>query len=77
VVLIEDNGNPSGTRILAPLPNIVRPILQVSIETILKMWKMREPCHFHLVIRSYGQENQVVQFLQGLDDGFVQQFYYE
>ncbi len=31
MVLIEDNGNPSGTRILAPLPNIVRPILQVSI----------------------------------------------
>jgi large subunit ribosomal protein L14 len=30
VVLIEDNGNPSGTRILAPLPNIVRPILQAA-----------------------------------------------
>ena len=28
MVLIEDNGNPSGNRITAPLPNIIRPILQ-------------------------------------------------
>jgi len=28
IVLIEDNGNPSGNRITAPLPNVIRPILQ-------------------------------------------------
>ncbi|XP_023332516.1 39S ribosomal protein L14, mitochondrial [Eurytemora carolleeae] len=28
VVLIEENGNPSGTRITAPLPNVIRPILK-------------------------------------------------
>ena len=28
VVLIEENGNPSGTRITAPLPNMIRPILK-------------------------------------------------
>ena len=28
IVLIEDNGNPTGNRITAPLPNVIRPILQ-------------------------------------------------
>ena len=28
IVLIEENGNPSGNRITSPLPNIIRPILQ-------------------------------------------------
>ena len=28
IVIIEENGNPSGNRITAPLPNIIRPILQ-------------------------------------------------
>ena len=28
IVLIEENGNPSGNRITAPLPNTIRPILQ-------------------------------------------------
>ena len=27
IVLIEENGNPSGNRITAPLPNTIRPIL--------------------------------------------------
>ena len=28
IVLIEENGNPSGNRITSPLPNVIRPILQ-------------------------------------------------
>jgi len=28
IVLIEESGNPSGNRITAPLPNVIRPILQ-------------------------------------------------
>lgn len=28
IVLIEENGNPSGNRINVPLPNVIRPILQ-------------------------------------------------
>ena len=28
IVLIEENGNPTGNRVNAPLPNVIRPMLQ-------------------------------------------------